>query len=44
MRTTLATPATSSDSCIAGDAWDDTNYHYVCVANNRIKRVALSAF
>jgi hypothetical protein len=41
---TLTTPASSSAVCSAGDFTDDANYHYVCVAANTWKRVALSSF
>ena len=41
---TLSTPASSSAACNAGDFTDDANYHYVCVATNTWKRVALSSF
>lgn len=41
---TLHTPASSSEACITGTAFDDANYHYVCVATNTWKRVALSTF
>ncbi|GBR54915.1 hypothetical protein AA106555_1859 [Neokomagataea thailandica NBRC 106555] len=41
---TLSTPASSSASCTAGQFTDDANYHYVCVAANTWKRVALSSF
>jgi len=41
---TLATPASSSAACTAGQFTDDANYHYVCVATNTWKRVALSSF
>ncbi|MDE1155884.1 MAG: hypothetical protein PW735_09160 [Acidobacteriaceae bacterium] len=40
----LTTPASSSASCSAGDFTDDANFHYVCVATNTWKRVALSSF
>lgn len=40
----LSTPASSSASCNAGEFKDDVNYHYVCVAQNKWKRVALSDF
>ncbi len=40
----LSTPASSTDTCSAGDFKDDANFHYVCVAANTWKRVALSAF
>ncbi|CAI9121471.1 hypothetical protein LMG32879_002318 [Brytella acorum] len=40
----LSTPSSSSAQCTAGQFSDDTNYHYVCVAANTWKRVALSAF
>lgn len=40
----LSTPASSSASCNAGEFKDDANYHYVCVASNKWKRVALSDF
>jgi hypothetical protein len=41
---TLTTPASSSAACNAGQFTDDENYHYVCVAENTWKRVALSPF
>jgi hypothetical protein len=41
---TFYTPRNSSDICRAGQAWDDANYHYVCVATDTIKRAALSSF
>lgn len=40
----LTTPASSSAPCTAGQFTDDSNYHYVCVATNTWKRVALSTF
>lgn len=40
----LATPASSTASCNPGQMQDDSNYHYVCVASNRWKRVALSDY
>ena len=40
----LGTPASSSAPCTAGQFEDDANYHYVCVATNTWKRVALSPF
>jgi hypothetical protein len=40
----LHTPASSSEACTAGQFADDANYHYVCVAANTWKRVALSSF
>ena len=40
----LATPATSSAPCIAGQIGADANYVYVCVAENTWKRSALSSF
>ena len=40
----LSTPSSSTASCTAGDFTDDANYHYVCVADNSWKRVALSTF
>lgn len=40
----LKTPASSSAPCQAGEFTDDENYHYVCVADNSWKRVALSSF
>lgn len=42
-RETLASP-TSSSPCKPGQFTDDTNYHYVCVAANRWRRVALSDY
>lgn len=41
---TLSTPTSSSAPCTKGEIEDDANYHYVCVAENRWKRVALSSF
>ncbi len=41
---TLYTPASSSAACTAGMFADDANYHYVCIAANVWKRVALSSF
>ncbi|CAI3953021.1 unnamed protein product [Commensalibacter communis] len=41
---TLLTPTSSSAPCTMGEFKDDTNYHYVCVATNKWKRVALSDF
>jgi hypothetical protein len=41
----LFTPASSTAiACSPGMFFDDANYHYVCVAKNTLKRVALSAF
>lgn len=40
----LTTPASSSAACTTGQFTDDANYHYVCVATNTWKRVALSSF
>lgn len=40
----LYTPSKSWEACRQGESWDDQNYHYVCVATNSIKRVALSSF
>lgn len=40
----LSTPTSSSASCTTGEFKDDANYHYVCVATNKWKRVALSDF
>ena len=40
----LPAPATSSAPCTAGQFADDAKYHYVCVAANTWKRVALSTF
>ncbi|WP_215764759.1 hypothetical protein [Gluconobacter sp. P1D12_c] len=42
-RETLTSP-TSSSSCKPGQFTDDTNYHYVCVATNKWRRVALSDY
>ncbi len=42
-RGTLTSPA-STDACNAGEFVDDANYHYVCVATNTWKRVALSTY
>ena len=40
----LTTPASSTAACTAGTFTDDANYHYVCVATNTWKRVALTTF
>src|ERR1035438_6939634 len=40
----LATPASSSAPCTAGQIGADANFIYVCVAANRWKRSALSSF
>jgi len=40
----LRTPSSSRAPCTAGDFVDDADYHYVCVARNRWKRIALSGF
>lgn len=40
----LTTLSSSTAPCNAGEFKDDTNYHYVCVAANKWKRVALSDF
>lgn len=40
----LATPASSSAPCTAGQIGADAKYIYVCVANNTWKRSALSSF
>ena len=44
IKISLSTPSSSSENCSAGEFKDDTNYHYVCVATNKWKRVALSDF
>lgn len=43
-RETLSTPASSSAPCTPGQFTDDASFHYVCVAPNSWKRVALSTF
>ncbi len=43
-REKLATPASSSAPCVPGQYGDDADFHYVCVARNKWKRVALSDF
>jgi len=40
----LTTPSSSHAACAAGQFTDDARYHYVCVATNIWKRVALSDF
>ena len=40
----LRTPPSSAAACAPGEFADDANFHYVCVARNRWKRVALSSF
>lgn len=42
--TALYTPPTSGATCSTGQFSDDTGYHYVCVATNTWKRVALSTW
>lgn len=42
--TDSSTPVSSSDAVEKGKIWFDTNYLYVAVANNTIKRVALTSF
>ena len=37
-------PKSSTSACRPGDVADDAMFHYVCVATNRWKRVALSPF
>jgi len=39
-----STPISSSVNVITGSLWYDSNYLYVAIANNTIKRVALSSF
>lgn len=41
---TLATPATSSETCVAGTAEWDADYVYICTATDTWKRAALSTF
>lgn len=38
------TPANSGVTVAAGTIWADANFIYVAVANNTVKRVALSSF
>lgn len=38
------TPSNSGITAVPGKIWADSNYIYVAVANNTIKRVALSSF
>lgn len=40
----LTTPASSTAACKAGQFTDDANNHYVCVADNHWRRVALQDF
>jgi hypothetical protein len=40
----LQTPANSGITATRGTVFFDTNYLYIAVANNTIKRVALSSF
>ena len=40
----LKTPRSSAAPCLAGQFTDDANFHYVCVAANKWRRVALSDF
>lgn len=39
-----STPANSTSNAVGQSIWMDTNFLYVAVANNVIKRVALSSF
>jgi hypothetical protein len=43
-RVNLATPASSSSPCTAGQIGADAKYIYVCVATNKWKRSALGSF
>jgi hypothetical protein len=38
------TPASSSESCNAGELFFDTTYLYVCISGSNIKRLTLTAF
>jgi len=38
------TPASSADTCNAGEAFFDATYLYVCTATNTIKRLTLASF
>lgn len=40
----IQTPANSSFTCKGGQLFADTDYLYVAVANNTLKRIALSSF
>ncbi|NHN91430.1 autotransporter outer membrane beta-barrel domain-containing protein [Acetobacter sicerae] len=40
----LTTPVSGHANCTTGQFTDDANYHYVCVAANHWRRVALSDF
>lgn len=40
----MFTPANSTSTCTTNTSWDDFNFHYVCVAPNQIRRIALSSF
>jgi hypothetical protein len=44
LKTTLYTPSSSKASCTKGQIADDESFHYVCVASNSWKRVALLEF
>lgn len=39
-----STPANSSANCIKGEIWFDSNYIYLAVANNDIRRVSIESF
>jgi hypothetical protein len=41
---TNSTPANSTITVPQGTMWYDTNYLYIAVANNTLKRVALTSF
>lgn len=40
----LSTPSSSSAACVTGAIWADSQYVYVCIATNSIRRSALATF
>ena len=44
IKTSTSTPANSTANAKAGTIWYDSNYLYIAVANNTIKRVSLNSF
>ncbi|MEG9431423.1 hypothetical protein [Terriglobus sp. ADX1] len=42
--TSRGTPKSSHDTCVTGELWSDTQYVYVCTAENTIRRSKLDAW
>ncbi|MBM3099327.1 hypothetical protein JRX38_15220 [Gluconobacter cerinus] len=43
-KSALHTPMSSTEPCTQGEAVDDMNFHYVCISDNKWRRVALEDF